>query len=50
MILGTKDGYIEQNKANKYLIFASTDKNKDVLKHHTELWDQIKNMIEKNKY
>ena len=31
----------------KYLIFASTDKNKEVLKKYTELWDGIKDLIEK---
>ena len=25
------DGYIEESNGNKYLIFASTDKNKEVL-------------------
>ena len=31
------NGYIEE--INKYLIFASTDKNKEVLTKFTELWD-----------
>ena len=44
-------GYIECNSTeesneNKYLIFASTDKNKEVLKSYTELWDEMKNQIE----
>ena len=30
------------NSGNKYLIFASTDKNKEVLGKYTELWDEIK--------
>ena len=28
------------------MILASTDKNKEVLKKYTELWDEIKNQIE----
>ena len=31
----------------KKYIFASTDKNTEVLKKYTELWDGIKNQIEK---
>ena len=30
---------------NKYLVFGSTDENKEVLKIYTELWDGIKNEI-----
>ena len=29
--------YIEESTGNKYLIFASTDKNKEVLRKYTEL-------------
>ena len=28
LIIGDVDGYIEKNNGNKYLTFASTDKNK----------------------
>ena len=28
------------------MIFASTDKNKEVLRKYTKLWDKIKNQIE----
>ena len=38
---------IEKN-GDKYLVFASTDKNKDALKKNTELWNGIKNLIECN--
>ena len=38
----------EEKNGNKYLTFASTDKNKEVLKKYTELWDEIKNLIECN--
>ena len=51
LIFNNVDGYIERNSTkesneNKYLIFASTDKNKDILKKYTELWDEFKNQIE----
>ena len=37
----------KNGNGNEYLVFASTDKNKEVLTKYTELWDQIKNLIEK---
>ena len=46
LIIGKVDGYIEKNNGNKYLVFDSTDENKEVLKKYTELWDEIKNEIE----
>ena len=39
-------GHIEEKNENKYLVFDSTDKNKEVLKKYTELWDENKNEIE----
>ena len=47
-IVGKVDGYIEESDGNKYLVFASTDKSKEVLEKYTELWDgiKIKNLIE----
>ena len=46
-IVGKVDGYIEEKNGNRYLVFASTGKNKEVLERYTELWDRIKNLIEK---
>ena len=53
LVFNNVDGYIEcnstecnsigKNNENKYLIFASTDKNKEVLGKNKELWDEIKN-------
>ena len=38
LVIGKADGYIEEKNGNKYLIFASTDKNKkDVRKVHRTL-------------
>ena len=48
LIFNNVDGYIECNSTkesneDKYLIFPSTDRNKEVLEPYTELWDEIKN-------
>ena len=45
IIIGETDGYIEKKNWNKYLIFASTGKNKKVLEKYAELWDEIKYQI-----
>ena len=36
-------GHIKKNNGNKYLVFDSDDKNKEVLKKYNEFWDGIKN-------
>ena len=46
LIIGAVDGNIEENNGNKYLTFASTDKNKKVLEKYTKLWDEIKYHIQ----
>ena len=38
---------LQKNNGIKYLVFAFTDKNKEVLKKYTELLDEIKDTIEK---
>ena len=45
LIVGEADLYTEEKNGNQYLIFASTDKNREVLKKYTELWDEIKYLI-----
>ena len=47
LIIGEVDGYIEGNNGNKYLTFASTNKNKKLLKTYKKLWDEIKYHIKK---
>ena len=43
LIIGEVDGYIEEeSNGNKYLTFASTDKNKKTLEKYKRLWDKIK--------
>ena len=46
LVFNNGDAYIEESNENKYLIFASTDKNKEALENYTELWDEIKDEIE----
>ena len=41
-MIGEVIDYIEENNGNRYLVFDSTDENKEVLKKYTELWDGIK--------
>ena len=60
LIIGKVDGHIECNSGehcsaechsvkeksgSKYLVFDSTDKNKEVLKKDAELWDGVKDEI-----
>ena len=37
------NGYIGEKGVNKYLIFDSTDENKDLLKKHNNVWNGNKN-------
>ena len=46
LIINDIYGYIEESNGNKYLSFASTDKNKEVLKKYIKLWDEIKYHIQ----
>ena len=46
LIIAEVDRYIEENNGNKYLTFASTDKNAKVLEKYTKLWGEIKYHIQ----
>ena len=46
LMIGEVDGCIEENNENKYLTFASTNKNKKVLEKYARLWDEIKYHIQ----
>ena len=46
MFVNHANGYIEEKGVNKYLIFDSTDKNKELLKNYIDVWNGIKNKIE----
>ena len=37
LIIGEVDGYMEESNGNKYLTFAFTDKNKEVLTNYSEI-------------
>ena len=39
--------YIKEKNGNKYLIFDTTDENKDLQKKYKDVWNGIKNKIEK---
>ena len=45
LIIGKADGYIEESNKNKYLVFASTDQNKEVWTKFTKLWDESEYLI-----
>ena len=46
LIINNIYGYIEESNGNKYLSFASTDNNKEVLNRYIKLWDEIKYHIQ----
>ena len=46
LVFNNLDIYIEKSGGNRYLIFASTEKNKLTLENYTEVWDEIKEQIE----
>ena len=46
LVFNNLDAYIEKSGENKYLIFASREKNEMVLRDYTEIWDEIKEQIE----
>ena len=39
------NGYIEDKSINKYLVFDSTDKNKELLKKYSDVFNGIRNKI-----
>ena len=46
LMIGKVIGHIEKKNGRKYLVFDLADKNKEILKKFSELWDGIKNKIE----
>ena len=46
LLINHANGYIDEKGGNKYLIFDSTDKNKELLKKYNDVWNGIKNKIE----
>ena len=41
------NGYIEEKCVNKYLVFDSTDENKELLKKYNDVFNRIRNKIKK---
>ena len=46
LLISHANGYIEEKGVNKYLVFDSTDENKELLKKYNDVWNGIKNKIE----
>ena len=47
LMINRIDCFIEEKSGDKYLNIASTDRNTKVLKKYSEVWDGIKDCIEK---
>ena len=45
LIIAHANGYIEEKGVNKYLVFDSTDENKELLKKYNDVWNGIKDKI-----
>ena len=49
LLINHANGYIEEKGVNKYLVFDSTDENKELLKKYNDVFNGIRNKIKKNK-
>ena len=47
LMINKLDGFIEEKNGDKYLNIASTDRNSKVLRKYSELWNGIKDCIER---
>ena len=47
LVINRIDGFIEEKNGDKYLNIVETDRNSNVLKKHSEVWNRIKDYIEK---
>ena len=45
LIIAHANGYIEEKGVNKYLVFDSTDENKELLKKYNDVWNGIRDKI-----
>ena len=45
LCINHSSGYIEEINENKYLLFDSTDKNKELFKKYNDVFNGIKNKI-----
>ena len=49
LMINRIDGFIEDKNRDKYLNISDTDRNSEVLRKYSEVWNGIKDCIEKNK-
>ena len=47
LMINRIDDFIEEKNGDKYLNIASTDRNSEVLKKYSEVWNGIKDCVEK---
>ena len=47
LMINRVDGFIEEKEGDKYLNINDTDKNSEVLRKYSEVWNGIKDCIEK---
>ena len=47
LLINRKDSFIEEKDGDKYLSIAFRDRNSEVLKKYSEVWDGIKDCIKK---
>ena len=47
LIIAHASGYIEEKGVNKYLVFDSTDENKELLKNYNDVFNGIRDKIKK---
>ena len=45
LIFNNVDRCIEESNGDEYLVFAFTNKNKEILTKYTKIWNEIKNHI-----
>ena len=46
LIVNNPSGHIKEKNGNKFLIFDSTDENKEILEKYSDVWSGIKNKTE----
>ena len=49
LCIDNASGYIEEKESNKYLIFDSTDENKELLKRYNDVFNGLIDKIKKNR-
>ena len=47
LMINRVDGFIEEKEGDKYLNISDADKNREVLRKYSEVWNGIKDCIEK---